>query len=121
MQVVVVMAFLIFLILSMIPERINAESVTVMSATLPSKRSSTSAVWNGTYAYVFGGGSESSAINQIVRYNPSTDTVTVMSATLPTGRGINAAVWTGTYAYIFGGYDGYSCLNQILRYDQYLR
>ncbi|MCG2826214.1 MAG: right-handed parallel beta-helix repeat-containing protein [Thermoplasmatales archaeon] len=116
-QTVVLMAFLIFLILSMIPERINAESVTVMSATLPSKRSSTSAVWNGTYAYVFGGGSGSSAINQIIRYNPSTDTVTVMSATLPTERGITAAVWTGTYAYIFGGYDGSSYFSQILRYD----
>ncbi|MBU4189778.1 MAG: hypothetical protein KJ886_02100, partial [Candidatus Thermoplasmatota archaeon] len=99
-QTVVLMAFLIFLILSMIPERINAESVTVMSATLPSKRSSTSAVWNGTYAYVFGGGSGSSAINQIIRYNQSTDTVTVMSATLPTERGITAALWTGTYEYV---------------------
>jgi hypothetical protein len=88
-----------------------------MTATLPPGRFHTSAVWDGTNAYVFGGCAAGACpSNLIVRYNPSTNTVTTMSATLPTGRGDTSAVWDGTNAYVFGGHDG-SGLNQIVRYS----
>jgi hypothetical protein len=88
---------------------------TVMGATLPTARSSTSAVWDGTYAYVFGGFPDGLADPGILRYDPATDTVTAMTATLGT-RGATAAVWTGTHAYIFGGAETAS-VDDIVRYD----
>lgn len=94
----------------------RADSVTV-SATLHTVRYGTSAVWDGTNAYIFGGyGSTSTRSDEIVRYNPGTNTVTTMTATLPTGRAFTSAVWDGTNAYIFAGTDG-SLLNQIVRYN----
>ena len=95
-----------------------ADTSTTMSATLPTGRIETSAVWDGTNAYIFGG-YDNSPLNQIVRYNPATDTVTTMSATLPTTLYSSSAVWDGSNAYIFGGwhYDTNSPLNQIVRYN----
>jgi hypothetical protein len=88
-----------------------------MSATLPSGRYGTSAVWDGTNAYIFGGSDGSNRLNEIVRYNPSLDQVTLMSAVLPSGNSGASAIWNGTYAYIFGGYDGTIWLNQIVKYS----
>ena len=97
----------------------HADSTTVMGAMLPSGRDGTSAIWDGSNAYVFGGLLPGNvATNQIVRYEPSTDTTTVMSATLPSGRWATSAVWTGTYAYIFGGFiGGGESTAQIVRYE----
>jgi N-acetylneuraminic acid mutarotase/fibronectin type 3 domain-containing protein len=90
-----------------------ADTATVMSATLPAAQQGTSAIWDGTNAYIFGGDS----LNQIVRYNPGTDTATVTGATLPTARRFTSAVWDGTNAYIFGGWDDAGLLNEIVRYN----
>lgn len=78
---------------------------------------STSAVWDGTNAYIFGGLDRSgSYLDEIVRYNPATDAVATMGGTLPTARLSTSAVWDGTNAYIFGGSRG-GLLNEILRYN----
>ncbi len=97
-------------------EQASADGVTTMTATLPTKRYGTSAVWDGTNAYIFGG-ADAGWLNQIVRYNPASNTVATMTATLPTGRYRTSAVWDGTNAYIFGGEDASSLLNQIVRYN----
>lgn len=108
-----------FLILTAGDARADSTPV-IMTATLPSARQSTSAVWAGTDAYIFGGNDASNpSLDQIVRYSPATNTVTTMTATLPTVRMYTSAVWDGTNAYVFGGYnanDG-SQLNQIVRYN----
>lgn len=41
-----------------------------MNATFPTGRDGTSAVWDGSNAYVFGGSNTDGNLNQIVRYTP---------------------------------------------------
>lgn len=108
------------IVLSMFPfaaDRARADSTTVMSATLPTAREYTSAVWGGTHAYVVGGANFSGKLNQIVQYEPPKDAVTTMGATLPAGRSATSAVWDGTHAYIFGGGETASNSNQIVRFS----
>src|SRR5579864_7753328 len=94
----------------------RADTATVLSATLPTARDATGAVWDGSNAYIVGGYDGTTYLNQIVRYNPTTNTVTTMGATLPTARDTMSAVWDGSNAYIFGG--GASVYyNQIVRYN----
>ncbi|MBI4393658.1 MAG: hypothetical protein HY556_07690 [Euryarchaeota archaeon] len=93
----------------------RADSATNMSGALPTARDATSAVWDGTNAYIFGG-YDGNYLDKIVRYNPSTDTITNMTATLPTQVAYASAVWDGTNAYIFGGSDPFSRSNTIVRY-----
>jgi hypothetical protein len=87
--------------------------VTKMSGSLPSERIYTSAVWDGRYAYVFGGTWEEEIFDEIVRFDPENDTVRLMGAHLSTPRYSTSAVWDGRNrptagcrhgcAYIFGG------------------
>lgn len=97
------------------------DGVAVMDARLPAPRAYTSAVWDGHYAYIFGGasyydgssppgggfGPASSpnwASDQIERYDPMTDTLQVMHAHLPSQLADMVAVWDGArYAYLLGG------------------
>jgi len=88
-----------------------------MSATLPTGRHSLSCAPWGDSIYCFGG-HNGSYLNQIVRYNVTSNTVTTMSATLPTARfSLSCAPW-GDSIYCFGGNDG-TGLNQIVRYGSY--
>jgi len=100
-----------------------------MKSTLPSGRNFTSAVWTGTYVFIFGGAGDCAAsgcvqLNEIVRYDPTSDSVQVMSATLPgqpeqgnplggPGRIQTSAIWDGQNAYIFGGCCGSDQPNDI--------
>lgn len=95
----------------------STDTVTVMSSTLPTGRATTSAVWDGTYAYIFGGSTAPypSLSNQIVRYEPRADTVTILSATISPARKSTSAVWGGGSAYVFGGWSGGET-QQILRF-----
>lgn len=88
----------------------DTNEVVTMNAKLPTRRAFTSAVWDGRYAYVFGGQSElvngtGIDLDEIVRYDPSTDTMQVLPVKLPFGTEAAMAVWTGSEAYIFGGGD----------------
>lgn len=102
-----------------------ADSIAFADARLPSPRAWTSAVWDGTGAYIFGGMESNGTcecvreLNEVVRYTPADNTMRRMHATLPTARQDMSAVWTGRYAFLFGGREGPTGpgLNQILRYD----
>jgi hypothetical protein len=88
----------------------DTDEVVTMKAKLPTGRAFTSAAWDGQYAYVFGGRSELANgtgidLDEIVRYDPSTDTVQVLPVKLPFGTEAAMAVWTGSETYIFGGGD----------------
>ena len=82
-----------------------------MGTHLPTPRYGTSAVRattfvDGRFAYVFGGVDDNgNYLNQIVRYDITSDDYVVCSALLPTARAFTAAIWdeSGSYAYIFGG------------------
>ena len=85
-----------------------------------SGRQSTSAVWTGQYAYVFGGKNSAGALREVVRYDPMTDSVTTYTTCLPTAVWGTSVAWTGTYAYIFGGAWGSQSnkmTSSILRFD----
>jgi fibronectin type 3 domain-containing protein len=95
-----------------------ADEITVMNAKLPTPHARTTAVWDGTYAYIFGGACEGDVCDlegkEIVRYDPSLDQVTIMLGQLPLARQGGAAVWNGTYAFLFGGAEGLlDCNNQV--------
>jgi predicted GH43/DUF377 family glycosyl hydrolase len=90
-------------------------TMTTLSAKLPTGRVDTSAIWDGTNAYIFGG---SSGGNQIIKFNPSTESVTTLPATLPSARYATSAIWDGTNAYIFGGMtSGTTQSDQILKFN----
>jgi hypothetical protein len=94
----------------------------VVVAKLPHAMAGSSAIWDGTNAYIFGGmyvdnSSQIHYSDEIVRFNPDTNEVVTMNATLPTARALTSAVWDGRYAYVFGGQSNGTDLDEILRYD----
>ncbi len=93
------------------------DTATKLNVTLPSGRERTSAVWNGQFAYIFGG----SGSNEIIRFDPKTENVTKLNVSLPTGRDSTSAFWDGQYAYIFGGHRKYNGTHyhydEIIRFD----
>ncbi|MHB8633244.1 MAG: thrombospondin type 3 repeat-containing protein [Thermoplasmatota archaeon] len=89
-----------------------ADTVTPLAAsTAPWTTRLSSAVWDGSNAFVFGGDGVSPGPNQqtnaIVRFTPGQGTVqpttSLMPDKLPFGRDSTSAVWTGWEACIFGG------------------
>ena len=98
----------------------STDSVTVMNAKLPTYSFpvySMSAVWDGNYAYLFGGYDGYSFLDQIMKYDPVQDQLTILSSHMPTPIKWNSAVWTGEYAYIFGGLTPSGNSDKILKYD----
>ncbi len=101
---------------------VSSPTAEMLSVSLPTGRYGTSAVWDGQYAYVFGGHYYDPSdytthyLDDIVRFDPSTGNVTLLSVSLPTGRSATSAVWDGQYAYIFGGIGG-SSRTDIVRFD----
>ncbi|MEM5826109.1 MAG: DUF2341 domain-containing protein [Candidatus Aenigmatarchaeota archaeon] len=99
---------------------IFTDSVTILSATLPSGRGVLSCAPYGDSIYCFGGLNDSgSDLNQIVRYNVTSNNVTIMSATLPTERNSLSCAPYGDSIYCFGGFNISSpyYLDQIVRYN----
>jgi len=97
---------------------ITGETIELPSK-LPSPRQATTAVWDGQYAYVFGGwGNGIERFDDIVRFDPVTGEVITLTAKLPTPRATYSSVWDGQYAYIFGGYaSGSVHFEDIVRFD----
>jgi hypothetical protein len=97
--------------------------VTTMAAKLPGPRAWTSAVWDGTSAYVFGGygptctGCSKAPLRDIVRYDPSTDTAVKLAAELPVGRQGTSAVWNGSKVFIFAGQTPGGLSSSVLTFD----
>jgi hypothetical protein len=98
---------------------VTDESISVLPVVLPSARMGTSAIWNGRYAYIFGGYSGSPRI-EIFAFDPLTNSL-FQVGNLPASGGYWAsAVWDGRFGYIFGGYDdcwNYCTLDLIVRFD----
>ena len=69
---------------------------------LPADIYEASAAWTGTEALLFGGW-HLEELNQVVKYNPTSNTTTVVSGLFPSARYLTSAVWTGQYGYVFGG------------------
>lgn len=96
----------------------RADSATVVQTGMTGG-TGTSAVWNGQYAFIFGGISlsDGSFKDHILRYDPATNGITTMAAKLPTPRAYTSAVLMGAEIYLFGGLNGLSQSAQILRYS----
>ncbi|MFA5772563.1 MAG: PKD domain-containing protein [Thermoplasmata archaeon] len=95
----------------------TVETLTTLSAKLPSGRYWASAIWDGTNAYIFGGCDGNIYLDQIVKFNPNTGAVTTLTTKLPSRRGYTSAIWDGTNVYIFGGWDGFTALDQIVKFN----
>ncbi len=80
---------------------------------LPSARHDTAAVAIGRFAYVFGGGTASSQLDDIVRVDPATGGATLV-AHLPAASSDSAAAAIGGTAFIVGGYTGTHWLDTIV-------
>lgn len=84
---------------------------------LPYGANRTSAVFDGIYAYVFGGTQRQG----IVKIDTRDRAVELARVELPAPRALTSAVWAGRYAYIFGGDDGPlqrgNTSDDIVRYD----
>jgi len=96
------------------------DSHTTYSTGLPTAVYGTSAVWSGTYAYIFGGVYYNKGYvysSSIVQWNPSTGTGTTLTAKLPTGVAWTAAAYDGHCAYIFGGYTGSATTSNIVKFN----
>ena len=95
----------------------NPTYSTKMSVSLPSKRAYTSAVYDGHYAYIFGGYSDTGYIDQIVRYDPVGNTVSTLSAKLPTPSAYSVALWDGRNICIYGGQASSGYLNTVVQFN----
>lgn len=102
----------------------TTDTLTVMSAELPVGREWPSATWNGTHAFIFGGatgGAGSVPLDDVIRYDPSTDTAETAAAKLPVPMKPGGAIWDGHHGFLFGGCGTNECgddpLDWILRYD----
>jgi YVTN family beta-propeller protein len=80
---------------------------------LPSARHDTAAVTLGRYAYVFGGGTPTSQLDEIVRVDPVSGAASVV-AHLPAASSDSTAAAIGGSAYVVGGYTGTHWLDTIV-------
>ncbi|MBW3584168.1 MAG: hypothetical protein KY455_13845 [Euryarchaeota archaeon] len=90
--------------------------IQTMADALPSERWYTSATFDGTYAYVFGGVNDTEARDEILRFDPRNGEVLVIGD-LPSPRGGTSTVSTANRAYIFGGDDLDGTLDEIVRFQ----
>jgi YVTN family beta-propeller protein len=80
---------------------------------LPSARHDTAAVSIGRFAYVFGGGTASSQLDDIVRVDPASGTDSLVGH-LPAASSDSTAAAIGGTAYVVGGYTGTRWLDTIV-------
>lgn len=79
-------------------------NLTNMTATLPTGRWASKAIWNGTHAFIFGGNNlTSGTLDTILRYDPTSDTMEELALHLPVSLHSTTAIWDGKDAYLFGG------------------
>lgn len=98
----------------------STDSILTMTARLPYARYATSAVFDGSNAFIFGGVARGiSEIAEIVVYDPVTDTASLRPTLLPSPVGRTSAVFDGRTAFIFGGTTGAALLtsDKIVGYD----
>ncbi len=82
------------------------------------KTGGNSAVWTGTYVYVFTGDDAGAHKGKVHRFDPSTAKLSTMGAAIPGKRAHMGAVWHDGMAYLAGGVDeGGALHDDILTYD----
>jgi predicted GH43/DUF377 family glycosyl hydrolase/biotin operon repressor len=103
----------------LIPIIISADSFSVLPTDLPDRRGSPvgRVMSDGTTFYLMGGWNAYSFLNEIDRFNSTTETYQVLPATLPTGRKEMATAYDGKDIYIFGGESGGGPMTQILKFN----
>ncbi|MFN2609787.1 MAG: kelch repeat-containing protein [Actinomycetota bacterium] len=81
------------------------ESIATMTAHLPVAVAGSSAVWDGTYAYIAGGSTNTTGgtSRAIMRYNPTTDTASLLPQRLPYAVADAASFWNGQDMIVAGG------------------
>lgn len=100
---------------------------TTMKATIGDARGDHASVWDGTYAYVFGGYSnpdgKETVYDTVVRYDPATDSAVTLCTPLAARIAKESAVATGAgVAYLFGGNDAAGGFRRdIVRFDDLTR
>lgn len=97
----------------------TADSVRDLAAPLPKPLTLHTAAWASGAAFVFGGTSSPSGMqNYVIRYDPSTNEHVIMGPRLPTPLASHMAASTGSAVYVFGGWDNNGQGRRaILRYD----
>lgn len=92
------------------------KAVTIMPTTLPNGGLfASSAVWNGSAAYLFGGISGGSVRSTIWKYDPAAGTMAQV-ASLPQGRYWTSAAYVDGAAYVFGGSSPSGRLDSVARF-----
>ena len=97
----------------------ESNTITTLSATLPTVAWYIASAVIGKKVYLFGGrGSSSSVVlNTINVFDTESNTITTLSATLPKAAYSIASAVVGTKVYLFGGQDGNYSLNTINVFD----
>lgn len=96
--------------------RAEASGATNVAGHFSTGRESTSAAFDGTHAWVFGGRENGKRLADIVRYDPATDEAVTIPLKLPTGREATSAVFLDGSAYVIGGRDNGQRLSAILKF-----
>lgn len=96
-------------------------SLTSTGVSLPTPRTSPSAVTDGRYAYVFAGGRVGrpcgGIAKDVLRFDPQTKELVRLQAELPSLREGMATAFDGRYAYLMGGFSCGQLFSDIVRYD----
>ncbi len=107
------------------PDSVIPEAKVLLNAKLPTPRSGTSSVFDGTYAYVIGGRSLNGSISEIVRFNPNGDWkngVQIMCPEIPMGLEDSSAVASPSTRslingiFVIGGNNGTAISGDVWRY-----
>lgn len=91
----------------------TTDTIATMSAKLPTPRSYTGAVWNGTHAFLLGGccgsldGAHDRNFRDVLVYDPVADVARLSAAQVPSvspgAYDFPSGFWDGRYLYIYGG------------------
>lgn len=97
-------------------DRASASGTAIVAGHFATPREATSAVFDGTHAWVFGGKEGGKRLDQIVRYDPVSDQATTIGTKLPSVREATSAVFLEGSAYIIGGRNTGDRLSQIVKF-----
>lgn len=97
-------------------DRASASGTAIVAGHFATGREATSAVFDGTHAWVFGGKEGGKRLDQIVRYDPVSDQATTIGPKLPGGREATSAVFLDGSAYIIGGRSSGDRVSAILKF-----
>jgi len=92
------------------------DNVIIAQAAFPGPNAGSSAVWNWSKAYVFGGG-DISNVDTMWDYDPQTDILRTAPVTLPSPRSFTGAALAGGRAFVIGGSTESGDLTDVVMWD----